>query len=257
MPFFGQILRDRRVGGLRVLETEYAHGAELSSHAHTSPHAALVISGEVVEACARRSVECKPLSLLVRRAGDEHANRFRGPTRCLTLEATSSDALVRVDEPRAFADGGPAVGAAVRLLSASREAAWDPLEIESLALEVLASAAPSTPASADRSPWLARVTELLEDRFPDRVTLSELSAAAGVHAVHVARTFRRVHRMNVGAFVRRRRAEHAARLLVRSGRPLAHVAVACGFSDQAHLTRVFRREFGTSPARFRRQLGAE
>jgi AraC-like DNA-binding protein len=38
-----------------------------------------------------------------------------------------------------------------------------------------------------------------------------------------------------------------ARQLLRAGDPIAMVAVDAGFSDQSHLTRLFRRTFGTTP----------
>jgi AraC family transcriptional regulator len=42
---------------------------------------------------------------------------------------------------------------------------------------------------------------------------------------------------------------------LRDGRSsLADVALACGFGDQSHLTRVFTRLVGTSPGAWRRVL---
>jgi AraC-like DNA-binding protein len=42
---------------------------------------------------------------------------------------------------------------------------------------------------------------------------------------------------------------------LRDGRlPLSDVALACGFYDQSHLTRVFTRLAGTSPGAWRRVL---
>ncbi|PAY04967.1 AraC family transcriptional regulator [Bradyrhizobium sp. UFLA03-84] len=38
-----------------------------------------------------------------------------------------------------------------------------------------------------------------------------------------------------------------ARQLLRAGEPIAAVAADAGFSDQSHLTRLFRRTFGTTP----------
>src|SRR5262249_21291981 len=150
--FFGETLRERRAGAVHVFESAYAHGTALAAHAHASAHAALVLAGEVEEKGHGRALACKPLALLVRRAGDEHANRFRGPTRCLTIEASEVERF----EPRAFADGGPAIIAAVQLVRALRDTD-EPLEVESLALEVLASAAPATPSSARTASWLRRV----------------------------------------------------------------------------------------------------
>ncbi len=41
-----------------------------------------------------------------------------------------------------------------------------------------------------------------------------------------------------------------ARLLLARGVPPAEAALACGFADQAHLTRTFKRAVGVTPARY-------
>ncbi|MNC76901.1 Melibiose operon regulatory protein [compost metagenome] len=50
----------------------------------------------------------------------------------------------------------------------------------------------------------------------------------------------------------RARLDHAAALLGGSDHPLAEVAAACGFYDQASFTRTFGRFTGETPAQFRR-----
>jgi AraC family transcriptional regulator len=46
------------------------------------------------------------------------------------------------------------------------------------------------------------------------------------------------------------RLERARRLLERPGAALSDVAVRAGFADQAHFTRLFKREFGVTPGAF-------
>jgi transcriptional regulator GlxA family with amidase domain len=41
-------------------------------------------------------------------------------------------------------------------------------------------------------------------------------------------------------------------MLISTREPIADIAVACGFGDQAHLTRRFCRAFGVTPGRYRR-----
>jgi AraC family transcriptional regulator len=56
----------------------------------------------------------------------------------------------------------------------------------------------------------------------------------------------------------RRRIERAKILKIlmpRTRQPLASIALEAGFTDQFHLTRVFRRETGMTPGRFRAALG--
>lgn len=48
------------------------------------------------------------------------------------------------------------------------------------------------------------------------------------------------------------RVNRARNLLARTNRPIAEIALDCGFTHQEHLTRLFRKHFETTPAAFRR-----
>ncbi|MBU2122025.1 MAG: helix-turn-helix domain-containing protein [Gammaproteobacteria bacterium] len=52
------------------------------------------------------------------------------------------------------------------------------------------------------------------------------------------------------------RVKHAQRQLARPDVPLKVVAANCGFSDQSHMTRVFRRVLNVTPAEFRRSCAS-
>ena len=49
-----------------------------------------------------------------------------------------------------------------------------------------------------------------------------------------------------------RRIAHAEKLLSANELGVAEVALACGFSSQAHLTLAFRKQTGLTPAEYRR-----
>ena len=53
---------------------------------------------------------------------------------------------------------------------------------------------------------------------------------------------------------RRIRVDEARRLLSNTERPIADIALETGFTDQSHLTRVFRRVLGETPGDFRRRF---
>jgi AraC-like DNA-binding protein len=53
-------------------------------------------------------------------------------------------------------------------------------------------------------------------------------------------------------YVLEKRIARAQRLMLESNDRLSEVAQACGFTDQAHLCRVFRRLVGASPRTWRR-----
>ncbi len=71
-----------------------------------------------------------------------------------------------------------------------------------------------------------------------RVKVSELTEGTGWSRQHLASRFRDQVGLTPKGTARVLRFEHALRLL--GGRPLSEVAVACGYSDQAHLAREVR-----------------
>lgn len=96
-----------------------------------------------------------------------------------------------------------------------------------------------------------RARRLLSDRCDERVSLRELADAAGLSRFELIRRFSDQVGLPPSAFQRHLRVEHA-RALLRAGEPPAAVAAICGFADQPHLTRVFKRMVGVTPAAFAR-----
>jgi AraC-like DNA-binding protein len=97
---------------------------------------------------------------------------------------------------------------------------------------------------------VARVCDYAEDHIGDELDLERLAALAGFSRYRLIRSFRRERGMTPHAWVTGRRVARARGLLAAGERP-AEVAVACGFYDQAHLTRHFKGITGVTPARYR------
>jgi AraC-like DNA-binding protein len=95
-----------------------------------------------------------------------------------------------------------------------------------------------------------RARELIDDRYEENLTLSELASAAGLSPYRLCHTFKRSTGFAPHQYLTSRRIERA-KLLLRSGSAPADVAVAVGFCDQSHLTRHFRQRVGVTPAQYR------
>jgi AraC-like DNA-binding protein len=130
------------------------------------------------------------------------------------------------------------------------------LERESLlagALGVLAarhaalSAGSRPPGDEPAAVRLSR--EYLEEHAAEQVTLQALARIAGLSAFHLCRVFATAVGMPPHAYQTQARVRRA-RSLLRSGLPISQVAAATGFSDQAHLTRHFKRIVGLTPGRY-------
>ena len=52
-------------------------------------------------------------------------------------------------------------------------------------------------------------------------------------------------------FLRKLRLRLASRALMDTDESLAEIALKCGFSDQSHFSREFRRQFGRTPREYR------
>ena len=70
--------------------------------------------------------------------------------------------------------------------------------------------------------------------------------------LHFCRVFRVSFGHSPHAYITRRRIERAQGLILTTGRTLGEIALDCGFADQAHFTKIFRRLCGESPGKWRR-----
>ncbi|MCV3278537.1 AraC family transcriptional regulator [Aeromonas hydrophila] len=112
-----------------------------------------------------------------------------------------------------------------------------------------------TPASWDDRPpqHLQRAAELMQDDCSSPLTLAQLSTVAGLTPSHFVRSFSRHYGMTPHAYLLDQRIRHA-RTLLKRGEPLAEVALASGFADQAHFQRQFKRRVAATPGHYRTQL---
>jgi AraC-like DNA-binding protein len=106
-------------------------------------------------------------------------------------------------------------------------------------------------ASPGRNASLAQaMRRRLEDDLAEPLTLDELGASVGLSPFHAARIFTRENGLPPHAWRNQLRINRSLPLL-RAGASVAEAAAACGFADQSHFTRHFRRTFGVSPGRWR------
>ncbi len=133
----------------------------------------------------------------------------------------------------------------------------EPLAIDGLILrlaEALLDADPSsgggaTPIRLD-SRAVARARQFLDAETTRVVSSSELEAVTGLTRYELARQFRAALGTSPYRYSLMRRLD-GARAELRGNRSLADVALAAGFADQAHLSRMFKCAFGVTPARYR------
>ena len=100
---------------------------------------------------------------------------------------------------------------------------------------------------------IVRVRAYIDSNLHRTIHIRDLSAVARRSPAHFSRKFKLAVGDSPHAYVVRRRLERACHLMMTSAEPLSEIALSVGFSDQAHLCRLFRQAFGRSPANWRRE----
>jgi len=255
----GQVLRSQEISGFTISDDSYPPGFELPKHHHQHAYLTYVLEGSYLEIYEGNTSVCGRGALRFLPAGETHENRFEDGVRCLHVRIDQS-VLDRLREHSPVLrkpseiNGIASTWLAKRLYNEfCQRDTVSPLAMEGVILEILAEGARSGAKTLyGRAPrWLQRAREIVEARFLESLSLSEIASAVGVHHVHLSREFRKHHHCTIGDFIRRLRVEHACRLLSHSETMLAEIALTCGFSDQSHFSLTFKRYMGLTPSKFR------
>ncbi|WP_210528704.1 AraC family transcriptional regulator [Rubellimicrobium arenae] len=160
-------------------------------------------------------------------------------------------------------DGHPQVEHLAGLLAAEvTEPRHDDLVPEALAtamLGMILALPPEADPDASRGgltpAQLRRVVDLMQSELHRKLSVAEMADAAGLSESWFAHAFRQSMGISPVRHLTRLRIDAARRLLLGGGPTIGEIAVATGFADQAHFTRVFREATGTTPAAWRRHHG--
>ena len=95
------------------------------------------------------------------------------------------------------------------------------------------------------------LNQYFEGNLDRSFSLVDLAGVVQLSEFHFARKFRNEFGCPPHAYVMRKRIERAKAQLARGNIPLKVVAASSGFSDQSHMTRLFRRLLGVTPAEYR------
>jgi AraC family transcriptional regulator len=114
--------------------------------------------------------------------------------------------------------------------------------------------APATQRRVFMEPWRARCVQgYVATQLSAKIKLGDLARVAQCSPSKFNRSFKARFGCTPGQYIRRMRIARAQTLMTTYLDPLSQIAAECGFADQSHLTRSFRKLVGESPSKWRAQ----
>lgn len=232
-------------------------------HAHPDVHVALIESGRYRFRCDGRPQQAEAGDLVILPpdvphdggAVDAVGYSYRQALIPLTLW---TGAAGRAGVPRhAPVRRNPGIAWLLRAVFAAQDRR-DPLLFDALLARMIAAIADTACSETGDGPlvraWvtprsLARVLEMMQSDLAEAWTLDRLAAAVGTSRFALSRRFRAHYGLGLHDWLMDARLRQARHWLA-DGMPVAEVAAACGFTDQSHLARRFKKGFGITPGRF-------
>ncbi|MFJ7883077.1 AraC family transcriptional regulator [Pseudomonas sp. NPDC096917] len=95
-----------------------------------------------------------------------------------------------------------------------------------------------------------RVGEYIDAHFMHSIRLEDMCAVASLSEAYLIRAFEQRYHMTPHAYLTNRRVQYAQAQL-REGATIAAIAQQSGFSDQAHLQRVFKKHLAATPGQYK------
>jgi AraC family transcriptional regulator len=258
--FYSPVRSHLKAGEVVLSELCQPCARAVPRHEHELAYVTIVLQGHYREGDRGNLDELRPLTAVFNPVGVAHSTVI-GPAGAslFTVEFRTQEmrALdLRLPEQTTFDCGvGTMLWPGLRLFSSFKNECADSLMLEAHVFELMGAIARLDRTSEKTPPrWLSRVKDRLHAGFGERLRMRDLAREAGVHPVHLARAFRKFERRTPGEYQQHLQLRAACEMLRNPEWPLATIAAECGFADQSHFTRTFRRMAATTPLRFRQAV---
>lgn len=106
-----------------------------------------------------------------------------------------------------------------------------------------------------RNPHMARAVDRMRDSLDDPVSPSIIAAELGISTRQLERLFGKYLNTSPKKYYLDLRLDRARNLLVQTEMSIIDVALACGFENPGHFSRVYRTAYGVTPMMQRGRLG--
>ncbi len=259
--YYGVEKKETRNEGILLSEYEYvADGTDW--HYHENPYFMVLLRGHVKDINNKRTYLCEPGTVLFQNWDEPHRNTKHSPTAKGFHLELDSHWVQSLDLSFELIKGNnilqdPRVNSLFTQLYL--ETHFDDCitqeSVKTLVVELISELGQNRGNQIMEPPtWVGRINEMVQELATEKLTLALVSTELGIHPVYLCREFSRHFKISFGDYIRRTKLSKALSLLANEDYTIAEVAYLCGFADQSHFTRSFKRYFLITPNHYKRLL---
>jgi len=254
--YYGQKKKELKVN--EVILSEYSYVSPSTDwHYHENPYFMYLVQGQIYDVNKKISSTCSPGSLLFHNWQEKHYNYKHSQfakgfhielqnksLRNFLIPTLSVEGSITVNNPNAH----------LTLAKIYHEFqyidSFSSIGIESLLISLCRNIEKDIKMLNPSSTWLKTLTDLIHEN-QEPATLNDLSSILQVHPVHISRTFSKEMGCTLSQYIRRIKIRKSIPYLLDSKFNLTAIAYLCGFADQSHFSRTFKRCMHISPRTYR------
>lgn len=246
--YVGDIVPFHNSRKTKISLVRYTRQTSNEWHFHGYRHIVFVLRGGNLENRKTLDIQAGPGKVLTYESGELHRNNH--------VEDNSQNLIIEFndmffkDASIDFTDIDKTPNSRIALLKIYKECSLNdnhsPSELNELVLTLF------NKAQRTSSPkWITDVKAAINDRWYEFISLADLAQSVSLHPVTISKQFLRHTGSTITEYQRKIKLQRAFQLLMTTGQPISDIAFTCGFSDQSHMTRLFRFYTGFTPQSLR------
>ncbi len=262
--FYGNSKKQFHINGLTIVDSEFQDYSYCTWHYHQNAHFAFTTKGNLIETHKRKQIQLSAGFLMYNHSQEPHCNsKYSELVSALHIDIDTNwfkkynmntsliEGVWEIKNPvlkNIFYN----IYKEVKYFDNVSELAIETMVVQSVnemmrANNLQTSAKPS---------WVFKIKDLLYDRYNENLSLQKIALEINIHPVYLCQKFPFYFKNSFGDYIRKIRIEKAIELILNKPHlSFTEIAYTCGFSDQSHFIRLFKKYIGVTPSAFCRITG--